>query len=239
MASLGRMLLKRFILASLCFLREFFFWRFPSALQASRGGILADAIGLGKTVMTISLLLSNRRKGCSTSQVQPTQAKTKSFKSLKEGGTLIICPMTLLSQWRSELEAHVSPGTVSVFAYYGPDRSRDAKTLSKYDVVLTTYGVVQSECNNSGGEGPIHNVHWFRVVLDKAHSIKANKSCVAQAVFKLVADRRLCLTGTPVPILNANYLSLVIFMMPFTRHEELLFLFFSLFSEHVFTSVIR
>ncbi|XP_024534461.1 DNA repair protein RAD5A isoform X2 [Selaginella moellendorffii] len=174
---------------------------FPSALQASRGGILADAMGLGKTVMTISLLLCNRRKGCNTSQVQPTVGKTKSFKSSsvpKEGGTLIICPMTLLSQWRSELETHVSSGTFSVYAYYGPDRSRDSKTLSKYDVVLTTYGVVQSECNNSGDDGPIHNVNWFRVVLDEAHSIKANKSRVAQAVFKLVADRRLCLTGTPV-----------------------------------------
>lgn len=91
--------------------------------------ILADAMGLGKTVMTISLLLSNsERVGSPCSQLMSLSsgecmeiskstdaspdppkkvAKLQGFDKLKrqenilmDGGNLIVCPMTLISQWK-------------------------------------------------------------------------------------------------------------------------------------------
>ncbi|KAI0094363.1 SNF2 family N-terminal domain-containing protein [Irpex rosettiformis] len=44
----------------------------------------------------------------------------------------------------------------------------------------------------------LQSVHWFRVVLDEAHSIKEINTVACRASCDLVADRRLCLTGTPV-----------------------------------------
>ncbi|KZO92819.1 hypothetical protein CALVIDRAFT_540702 [Calocera viscosa TUFC12733] len=45
---------------------------------------------------------------------------------------------------------------------------------------------------------PLQQVDWFRVVLDEAHSIKETSTVASRASCDLVADRRICLTGTPV-----------------------------------------
>lgn len=90
--------------------------------------ILADSMGLGKTIMTISLLLSHSERGgsstastsqssndncessfCSEKSPIPPKKKPKftGFEKLMKqkeplfgGGNLIICPMTLISQWK-------------------------------------------------------------------------------------------------------------------------------------------
>ncbi|KAA8550241.1 hypothetical protein F0562_001925 [Nyssa sinensis] len=202
---------------------------FPSTLQMARGGILADAMGLGKTIMTIALLLSHSERGGSlgsqstsqpssengeasnVSDQSPTLPKkatklsgfdkfVKQKKTLVGGGNLIICPMTLLSQWKAEIETHARPGSLSLYVHYGQSRPKDAKILAQSDVVITTYGVLASEFSTENPEdiGGLYSVRWFRVVLDEAHTIKSSKSQISMAASALVADRRWCLTGTPI-----------------------------------------
>ncbi|XP_065868143.1 DNA repair protein RAD5A isoform X2 [Euphorbia lathyris] len=202
---------------------------FPSTLQMAKGGILADSMGLGKTIMTISLLLANSERGRSSSSQflsQPLSqdgeandildqltnppekaSKLSGFNNLMKqkqvlvnGGNLIICPMTLLGQWKAEIETHAQPGSLSVYVHYGQSRAKDAKFLAQSDVVITTYGVLASEfsAENAVENGGIYTVRWFRVVLDEAHTIKSSKSQVSLAAAALVADRRWCLTGTPI-----------------------------------------
>ncbi|KAJ1279353.1 hypothetical protein BS78_04G149100 [Paspalum vaginatum] len=197
---------------------------FPSTLQLSRGGILADAMGLGKTIMTIALLLSDSSKGCITTQnsahvseeasglgeshdAVKKLASPFSFSKHKKpkapligGGNLIVCPMTLISQWKAEIEAHTKPGSVNIYVHYGQNRPKEASFIGQSDIVLTTYGVVSSEYSVDGStdNGALYSVHWFRVVLDEAHMIKSSKSLVSLATSALTADRRWCLTGTPI-----------------------------------------
>ncbi|CAN6272882.1 unnamed protein product [Urochloa humidicola] len=197
---------------------------FPSTLQLSRGGILADAMGLGKTIMTIALLLSDSSKGCITtlnaaqisgeaSGLGESQDAVKKLASpfsftkqkapkapLIGGGNLIICPMTLISQWKAEIEAHTKPGTVNIYVHYGQNRPKEASFIGQSDIVLTTYGVVSSEFSIDGSteNGALYSVHWFRIVLDEAHMIKSSKSLISLAAAALTADRRWCLTGTPI-----------------------------------------
>lgn len=202
---------------------------FPSTLQMARGGILADAMGLGKTIMTISLLLAHSERGGSIdspstsgafiensntdgiSDQSPTfpskETKFSGFDNLGKrknsligGGNLIVCPMTLLGQWKAEIETHAQPGSLSVYVHYGQSRPKDAKILAQSDVVLTTYGVLASEFSTENAEdnGGLYSVRWFRLVLDEAHTIKSSKSQSSVAAAALNADRRWCLTGTPI-----------------------------------------
>ena len=79
------------------------------------GGILADEMGMGKTIQTIALLLAEPRG-------KPS---------------LVVAPTVALMQWKSEIETHTNNG-LSVCLYYGQNRSGSAKELKAYDVVLTT-----------------------------------------------------------------------------------------------------
>lgn len=108
--------------------------------------------------------------------------------------------MTLLGQWKIEIETHARSGSLYVFVHYGQSRARDVETLLGHDVVLTTYGVLSSAYHfeNPNEHILLHSIHWFRVVLDEAHTIKSSKCQIAQDIFSLVADCRWCLTGTPI-----------------------------------------
>lgn len=62
-------------------------------------------MGLGKTVMTISLILARPHKGTSENEDEDEFVKKEnSYETTNsrrpQGGTLIICPMALLSQWK-------------------------------------------------------------------------------------------------------------------------------------------
>lgn len=53
---------------------------------------------------------------------------------------------------------------------------------------------------NAADNGGLYSVHWFRVVLDEAHTIKSAKSQISVAAAALSADRRWCLSGTPIQV---------------------------------------
>ncbi|KAF8913027.1 SNF2 family N-terminal domain-containing protein [Gymnopilus junonius] len=63
----------------------------------------------------------------------------------------------------------------------------------------------------------LQSIHWFRVVLDEAHSIKETSTVASRACCDLMADRRLCLTGTPVQ----NKLDDVFALIKFLRLDPL------------------
>ncbi|PIN03264.1 Helicase-like transcription factor HLTF/DNA helicase RAD5, DEAD-box superfamily [Handroanthus impetiginosus] len=197
--------------------------QFPPATQTARGGILADAMGLGKTVMTIALILARRGRGIPEDHqvVIENEAKTEHIKNRHKtsdalrkpkGGTLIVCPMALLSQWKDELETHSKPDSISIFVHYGGDRSHDPKVIAEPDVVLTTYGVLSVAYKNDSLDSIFHRVEWHRVVLDEAHTIKSAKTQAAQAAFALSSYCRWCLTGTPLQNNLEDLFSLLCFL---------------------------
>lgn len=97
-------------------------------IGTNKGGILADGMGLGKTVQAISLI-------CARPSDEPLR-KT----------TLIIAPVALMRQWEKEIIRHVKPQyRLKVHVYHGSGKNADFAQLRQYDVVLTTFGVLTSE----------------------------------------------------------------------------------------------
>ena len=156
----------------------------PPPQVECRGGILADEMGLGKTVMTLSLISLDLL----------TPQRITPMTSMINGGTLIILHLSLLRQWVGELKRHCPALTFSEF--HGADRSFDPKSLASVDVVFSTYGTVS--VNSENGQSPLLKVAWRRIVLDEAHSIRTRSTKMGKAVARLTAERRWCLTGTPL-----------------------------------------
>ena len=102
------------------------------------------------------------------------------------GKTLVVAPTSVLHNWASEARKF-RPG-LRVCIYHGTNRVLDRDA----DLVLTTYGILRIDADMLSG------IKWGTAVLDEAQAIKNPTSQVAQAAFRLQADLRLTLTGTPV-----------------------------------------
>ncbi|KAI9569336.1 SNF2 family N-terminal domain-containing protein [Boletus coccyginus] len=94
------------------------------------GGILADDMGLGKTVQTLARIVDGRAK-----------------KSDKLDGwaasTLVVCPVSLVSQWAAEI-SRMAVG-LRVIEHHGQNRTTDPLKLQQAHVVVTSYSIVASE----------------------------------------------------------------------------------------------
>ena len=62
-------------------------------------------------------------------------------------GTLVVCPVIALLQWKSEVAKFTEQGNLTVGIYHGPNRASETtpEMLSKYDVVLTTYQCLEQD----------------------------------------------------------------------------------------------
>jgi SWI/SNF-related matrix-associated actin-dependent regulator of chromatin subfamily A3 len=136
------------------------------------GGILADDMGLGKTLQVISLILTGG-----------------------PGITLIVAPVSVMSNWDQQVRRHVLENHVPrVLIYHGGSRVTASKDLRDYDIVITSYGTLSSENSN----GPLVKMNWRRVVLDEGHTIRNAKTKIAEAACGLTSQSRWVLTGTPM-----------------------------------------
>jgi len=123
---------------------------FPTSDSLCRGGILADEMGLGKTIETLSLVHANKFDRSTLDTPEQAFARlSTSYTAPRRLSptTLIICPMSLLSQWRDEA-VNSSDGSLSVEVYYGSSRDWTDETLIQRnapDVLITSYGTVMSE----------------------------------------------------------------------------------------------
>uniref|UniRef100_A0A4W5KNV3 Helicase like transcription factor n=1 Tax=Hucho hucho TaxID=62062 RepID=A0A4W5KNV3_9TELE len=187
--------------------------------QRVRGGILADDMGLGKTLTTIALILSNFHHG--KPLCEPVKAaSSQSTDDPAARATLIICPLSVLSNWLDQLDQHVRADVkLNVYLYYGSERNRDTHFLSSQHVVLTTYNVLSADY--SGSASPLHTVSWLRVVLDEGHIIRNPNAQQSKAVLKLNTQRRWILTGTPIQNNLRDLWMLVAFLRlkPFDMRE--------------------
>ncbi|XP_015108892.1 microtubule-associated protein futsch [Diachasma alloeum] len=149
------------------------------------GGILADDMGLGKTILTIALVMESLNRD------PPVRGASSRHGPL--GGTLVVCPAGLVTQWYNEFDSKSDVGHTRT---YHKDKETNPKILAGSNVVITTYDTLNR--NYTTSHQVLFKVHWRRVVLDEAHMIRNPKSLKSIRIAELTTDKRWCLTGTPV-----------------------------------------
>ncbi|KAL4088915.1 hypothetical protein QTP88_023996 [Uroleucon formosanum] len=188
-------------------------WLMWRESQKPHGGILADDMGLGKTLSMISLVLKayEAQKDQEEDSEMDDSFEDSNLNSFK-GGTLIICPSSLISQWDNEIKSKVKPRVLDVIKYYGPNRESSARRLAKKHIVLTTYHTVMWDQKNHKNTSPLYNIKWCRIILDEAHTIRNHKSQTSVAVSSLSSINRWALTGTPIHNKEADFFALLKFI---------------------------
>ncbi len=160
-------------------------------------GILADEMGLGKTLQTLAWLQLER-----------------SDESHRNKPVLIICPTSLVENWREEA-AKFTPN-LKVLTLHGTDRHRKWKSVIKSDLVITSYALMRRDIEK-------HLEHQYAVaILDEAQHIKNRATQNALSAKKIKADHRLVLTGTPIENGVTDLWSIMDFLMPgyMGHHKE-------------------
>lgn len=177
-----------------------------TGLDKPTGGMMADQMGLGKTVMTIAAMVANRPSA-------GDGPKT----------TLIVAMPALVDQWMDEFAKHLKPGVFpGVIKHHALSKVAGSGALyimQTADVVLTTYGeVIKSYPKFSPPEdlktleeklswwdeiwdttrGALHRIHFHRVVFDEAHVIKNHMAQTSVACRALMGKHRWGITGTPI-----------------------------------------
>lgn len=161
------------------------------------GGLLADVMGLGKTLQALSLIASTVEEARTFAQEKVVR-QDQNMLLANSSATLIVCPTSTVKNWEDQIAQHIKPGSMTYYVYHGPGRERNPYVLSKYDIVIATYGVVASEFSGRSSANPLKELRWFRIILDEAHTIREQKAMQSQAMYSLEAQRRWCLTGTPI-----------------------------------------
>lgn len=210
----------------------------------TRGGILADMMGLGKTLSILSLVVSSldaSHAWGASPPMQPTAPETKPsrhdmlaaqsplkltplIRNVKT--TLLVCPLSTVTNWEEQIKFHTREGSISYHIYHGSNRIKDPAKLATFDLVITTYGSVSNELSsrNKGKDGqyPLEQLGWFRIVLDEAHMIREQSTLQFKSIIRLQAQRRWAVTGTPVQNRLEDFASLLAFLRlhPFEHRSK-------------------
>jgi len=154
------------------------------------GGILADDMGLGKTLQTLAWL-----------------ARLQEQSGRKTRPALVICPASVLHNWRREAN-RFTPGLKVLVLESGSARHNLRKQIPQHDLIVTNYALLRRDLE------ALQKFEFRAIILDEAQFIKNPSAQVTQSVKQLRADQRLALTGTPLENRLLDLWSIVDFIQP-------------------------
>ncbi|KAJ5584408.1 SNF2 family helicase/ATPase [Penicillium hispanicum] len=195
------------------------------------GGLLADMMGLGKTLSILSLALSSLPEADEWENMPPSSDLIKSVPGIRNTRTtLLVVPLSAVNNWVVQIKEHLEPESVKYYVFHGSSRTTDLDELSSYDLVITTYSTILSEVsgrNSKRGKSPLARMNMFRIVLDEAHTIREQNAQQTKAILSLYSQRRWSVTGTPVQNRLEDLMSVTKFLGLFPYDDR------SRFSQHI------
>ena len=116
------------------------------------------------------------------------QAITFLAQTKRKNCAFAVVPKSLLENWRNEVEKFAP--ALKVLIYHGADR-KENQDFENYDIVLSTYATTMLDIDF------LSKKKFSVVVFDEVQTIKNYKSKMYEAAFKLNADFKMALSGTP------------------------------------------
>ncbi|RXI07337.1 hypothetical protein DVH24_026473 [Malus domestica] len=175
-----------------------------SLWQNGLNGILADQMGLGKTIQTIGFLAHLKGNGM-------------------DGPYLVIAPLSTLANWVNEI-SRFTP-SINAIVYHGDKKQRDeirrkhmpSKIGPKFPIIVTSYEIAMADARRC-----LRHYSWKYLVVDEGHRLKNSKCILLRELKHLCVDNKILLTGTPLQNNLAELWSLLNFILPdiFSSHEE-------------------
>ncbi|MSU57824.1 MAG: DEAD/DEAH box helicase [Pedosphaera sp.] len=159
-------------------------------VQIRLGGILADDMGLGKTLQTLTWL---------------AWLKERNRKDPKP--SLVICPVSVLHNWRREAE-RFTPELKVLVLESGAARHNLRAKIPQHDLIVTNYALLRRDLEE------LQKFAFRSVILDEAQFIKNPGAQVTQSVKQLKCEHKLALTGTPLENRLLDLWSIVDFIQP-------------------------
>ena len=145
-------------------------------------------MGLGKTIQVIALLLDEKNNGGKTS--------------------IVVCPSSLYINWEKEIKRFSNNIKTLIVSGNADQREELIKTISDYDVVITSYDLLKRDIDN------YKDFKFKYVIADEAQYIKNNNTKNAKALKEINSETRFALTGTPIENSLAELWSIFDFIMP-------------------------
>ena len=135
------------------------------------GAILGDEMGLGKTVQILG-------------------AVDNELQSTKNPKILIIVPSSLKLNWLSEFAKFLP--FIEPYVHVGSQRLRLASQIDEFEVVLTTYPILNRDYELLG------LIKWTVIICDEAHVMKNPDSVTRKSLKQLGKVPKILSTGTPI-----------------------------------------
>lgn len=158
------------------------------------GGILADDMGLGKTVQVLAMIqarkLGEQKHLDDLNLASESDDTSELAATVKSMPSIIVVPRSVVFNWVDEAQKFTPE--LRVLPYAGPDRDQHHGNFDKYDLIVTSYGLMRRDIEQ------LQQAKFDYAVLDEAQAIKNPQSQSAKAARLLQANHRLALTGTPI-----------------------------------------
>ncbi|KAL6697280.1 SNF2 family N-terminal domain-containing protein [Trichoderma pleuroticola] len=197
--------------------------RETDTLRSVDGGIIADKMGMGKTVTSLACIAANRLP--------------RRDRKISAQATLVVVPnRTVANQWLAEAKKHWHEEASSLVTLH--TQNDDDHLLAQYErqmIVLATYTQVRNCFPSEEIMGALHaqyadddrrllrrefkkrakflfRINWFRVIFDEGHMATKWNGRTLDACTRIPAKHRWVLSATPVqnkPIEFYSYATLV------------------------------
>ncbi|KAG7661636.1 RDH54 [[Candida] subhashii] len=166
-----------------------------------KGCLLADEMGLGKTLMTIATIWTLLKQNPFIDQKKPIVNKV-----------LIVCPVTLINNWRSEFRKWLGMNKVNVLTLGNSSNEKldiiNFGKLNVYQVLIINYEKVTAHYKE------LASVGFELLVCDEGHRLKNSSNKVLNHLIKLKIPRKIVLTGTPIQNYLLEFHTLISFLNP-------------------------